>query len=123
MLSELERKRRLRCRRLHHVRKKLVGSAQRPRLCVRKSNNNIEVQLIDDEAGVTLGSIATYAKEFRNTDTSKKNKAAAKVLGTRIASIALAKNIREVIFDRGASKYHGILAELANAAREAGLQF
>lgn len=123
MLSELSRKRKLRHRRSLHVRKKLVGSAERPRLCVRKTNSNIQVQLIDDEAGVTLGSIATYAKEFRNTDNSKKNKASAKVLGERIAGIAKAKNIHEVIFDRGSSKYHGILAELANAAREAGLKF
>jgi large subunit ribosomal protein L18 len=123
MLSELVKKRKLRQRRSLHVRKKIMGSAQRPRLCVRKTNSNIQVQLIDDELGVTLGSIATYAKEFRNTENSKKNKSSAKKLGERIAEIAKEKNIREVIFDRGSSKYHGILAELANAAREGGLQF
>jgi large subunit ribosomal protein L18 len=105
------------------VRKHLNGTPQKPRLCVVKSNNHIQVQIIDDTNGVTLGSTATFAKEFRNTEFVKKNKISARKLGERIAEIAKEKNITEVIFDRGPFKYHGILAELADAARAGGLKF
>lgn len=105
------------------VRNKLRGTASRPRMSVVKSNAHIQVQLIDDEAGNTLGSTATFAKEFKKTEFNCKNKESAKKIGARIAEIAKEKNITEVIFDRGRHKYHGILAELANAAREAGLKF
>lgn len=105
------------------VRKHLQGTGQKPRLSVHKSNSHILAQLIDDDAGVTLGSIGTSAKEFRGTEFCKKNKASARVLGGKIAEIAKTKNIKEVIFDRGPFKYHGILAELADAARAGGLQF
>lgn len=115
--SELKRKRALR------VRKKIHGSSNKPRLCVVKTNQHIHVQLIDDDAGLTLGSISTFAKEFRNTEFSRKNKTSAKKLGERIAEIAKGQNIKEVVFDRGPFKFHGILAELAQAARDAGLQF
>jgi large subunit ribosomal protein L18 len=109
--------------RVMRVRKKLRGTAQRPRMSVVKSNQHLQVQLIDDETGTTLGSTATFAKEFKATEFNKKNKQSAKAMGARIAEIAKGKNISEVIFDRGSHKYHGILAELANAAREAGLKF
>jgi large subunit ribosomal protein L18 len=79
--------------------------------------------MIDDEAGLTLGSISTLSKELKGTEFNRKNKASAKVLGVKIAEIAKNKNIHEVVFDRGASKYHGVLAEFADAAREAGLKF
>lgn len=105
------------------VRKKLRGTAAKPRLSVVKSNQHIQVQLIDDESGKTLGATATFAKDFKSTEFNRKNKGSAKQLGTKIATIAKEKNISEVIFDRGRHKYHGILAELANAAREAGLKF
>jgi large subunit ribosomal protein L18 len=105
------------------VRRKLRGSSIRPRMCVIKSNNHIHVQLINDEEGITIGSTSTLSKEFRNTEFNKKNKISAAKLGVRIAEIANEKNVREVIFDRGSHKYHGLLAELANAARENGLQF
>ncbi len=105
------------------VRKKLRGSSLRPRMCVVKSNKHIEVQLIDDEAGLTLGSTSTLSKEFRNTEFKSKSKASAAKLGERIAEIANENNVKEVIFDRGPHKYHGVLAELANAARSGGLQF
>ncbi len=109
-------------RRTLRVRKKLKGTALRPRMCVVKSNKNISVQLIDNENHVTLAAISTQAKEFKNTEFSKKNKTTARELGKRIAELAAEKNIKEVIFDRGRAKYHGILAELADAAREAGLK-
>jgi len=105
------------------VRRKLRGSSIKPRLCVVKTNCHIHAQLIDDDEGVTIGSTSTLAKEFTNTEFNRKNKISAAKLGVRIAEIANEKNIREVIFDRGAHKYHGILAALADAARENGLQF
>lgn len=105
------------------VRKHINGTQSIPRLCVIKSNAHIHAQLIDDETGTTLGSAGTFAKEFRNTEFAKKNKNSAKKLGEKIAEIAKGKNIKEVVFDRGPFKYHGILAELANAARAGGLQF
>jgi large subunit ribosomal protein L18 len=113
----------LRKKRALRVRKKLCGTSIKPRLSVVKTNKHLQVQLIDDEAGVTLGAIATYAKGFRGTEFGQKNKASARKLGEHIAQIAKEKNIKEVVFDRGPFKYHGILAELANAAREGGLQF
>jgi large subunit ribosomal protein L18 len=92
-------------------------------MCVVKSNKHIEVQLIDDEAGRTLASVSTHSKELRTTEFSRKNKASARKLGEVIADQAKQQNISEVIFDRGPSKYHGVLAELADAARSSGLKF
>jgi len=109
-------------RRIMSVRKKLRGKSTRPRLCVMKSNHHIQVQLIDDETGRTLGSTSTFSKEFRKTEFNKKNKASARKLGERIAEIARGQNIKEAIFDRGRFKFHGILAELTDAARGAGLK-
>ena len=105
------------------VRKKLRGTAIKPRFSVIKTNCHIRAELFDDEAGKTLGSSSTLEKAFRNTEFGKKNKAAARKIGERIAGIALEKNIKEVIFDRGSHRYHGILAELADGARGAGLKF
>jgi large subunit ribosomal protein L18 len=110
-------------RRALRVRKRVRGTTEKPRLSVVKSNKHIQVQLIDDEKGITLGHLATFAKQFRETEFSCKNKNSARKLGELIAAIAKDKNIKEVVFDRGRFKYHGILAELANAARAAGLQF
>ena len=113
----------LRKKRAWRVRKRLHGTASRPRLSVDKTNKHLFVQLIDDDAHATLGATSTVAKEFRNTEFGRKGKVAARKLGEVIASIAKEKNIKEVIFDRGCFKYHGVLAELADAARAAGLQF
>lgn len=110
-------------RRSLRVRKHIHGTSSKPRLSVFKSNSHIQAQLIDDESGTTLGSIATFSKEFKETEFGKKNKASARKLGERIAEIAKSKNVKEVIFDRGPFKYHGVLAELAQAARAGGLQF
>jgi len=117
------RKQNVRQRRTMRVRKRLRGDAQKPRLCVVKTNMHLEAQLIDDEKHVTLGSISTIAKEFRGTEFGRKSKKAAKKIGERIAEIAKKYDIEEVIFDRGPSKYHGVLAELADAARAGGLKF
>lgn len=123
MRNSIEKNHRQRLRRSLRVRKKLHGSSIKPRLSVIKSNKHLQVQLIDDDAHLTLGAVSTFSKEFRGTDFEKKNKVTARKLGERIAQIAKEKNIKEVVFDRGPFKYHGILAELANAAREGGLQF
>lgn len=123
MRNIIIKKRKLRHQRALRVRKNMSGTAIKPRLCVVKTNNHIQAQLIDDSTSTTLGAIGTFSKEFRNTDFSRKNKASARKLGERIAEIAKEKNIKTVIFDRGPFKYHGILAELADAARAGGLQF
>lgn len=123
MINQTVRNYKLREKRALRVRKHLRGSSEKPRLSVVKSNLHIQVQIIDDETGKTLASTSTYSKEFRNTEFNKKNKASARKLGEQIAEIAKSKNIKEVVFDRGPFKYHGILAELANAARSNGLQF
>jgi large subunit ribosomal protein L18 len=105
------------------VRKHLRGTALKPRLSIVKSNRHIEAQLIDDELGVTLASTSTKQKEFRDTEFNRRNKDSARQLGQRIAENALELNIKEIIFDRGPHKYHGVLAEFADAARGAGLKF
>lgn len=104
------------------VRNKLRGSAEKPRLCVVKTNMHIQVQMIDDEKGATMASISTNSKELQGTPYTKKNKASAKVLGEKIAEKAKALGVEQLIFDRGPHKYHGILAEVATGLREKGLQ-
>jgi large subunit ribosomal protein L18 len=123
MKNELIRIRIKRKKRAMRVRKKLRGTSLKPRLSVHKSNNHIQAQLIDDENSTTIGGISTYSKEFLNTEFSKKNKKSAQKLGERIAEIATAKGIKDIVFDRGPFKYEGILATLADAARQGGLNF
>jgi len=101
------------------VRSKVSGTAERPRLCVFRSLNNIQAQLIDDVNGVTLASASTYGKETENGG----NKAAAREVGKRLAEAAKAKGIETVVFDRGGYLYHGRVLELAEGAREGGLKF
>lgn len=122
-MINLEKKNKVRTKRALRVRQHFHGTASKPRLCVIKTNSHIHAQLIDDDSGTTLGATATFAKEFRNTEFNRKNKVSARKLGEHIAEIAKGKNIKEVIFDRGPFKYHGILAELADGARAGGLQF
>jgi large subunit ribosomal protein L18 len=105
------------------VRKKLRGDQLKPRLCVVKSSRHLYVQIIDDESGITMASTSTLSKDFRHTENNKKNKTSARQLGLKIAEVALEKNVRSVVFDRGRFKYHGILASVADGAREGGLQF
>ncbi len=123
MISQTGKNQKLRQKRALRVRKHLRGSSTKPRLCVVKSNCHIQAQLIDDESGVTLCGISTCDKDFRNTEFNRKNKASARKLGEHIAEAAKSKNIKECVFDRGPFKYHGILAELADAARAGGLDF
>ena len=109
-----------RARRHARVRRKISGTAERPRLCVYRSNTNLYVQIIDDVAGNTLVSASTLDKEVK---TKYANKEAAKEVGALIAKRALEKNIKDVVFDRGGYIYHGVVKELAEAARNSGLNF
>lgn len=105
------------------IRRRLRGTAIKPRMSVFKSNKHLFVQLIDDENGHTLLSASTMMKELDKPELKKKSKETARYIGGLVADQAKGKNIQTVIFDRGHNKYHGLLAEVANAAREAGLQF
>ena len=107
-------------RRHLRVRRKISGTAECPRLCVYRSNKNLFVQIVDDTAANTLVSASTLDKEIK---TKHANKEAAKEVGALIAKRALEKNIKTVVFDRGGYVYHGVVKELAEAAREAGLNF
>jgi large subunit ribosomal protein L18 len=122
-MNNILKRNKLRQKRTLRVRRHLRGNATKPRMCVVKSNLHIEVQLIDDEKGYTLASVNTRMKEFKSTEFVKKNKATAAKLGEIIAAKAKEKQISTVIFDRGPFKYHGVLAALADAAREHGLKF
>lgn len=102
------------------VRKKVFGTVERPRLSVFKSEKNIYAQVIDDVNGVTLVAASSLDKDF---SAKGGNKEGAKLVGELIAKKAVAKGINEVVFDRGGYIYHGRVKELAEAAREAGLQF
>ena len=119
MISKIDRKME-RERRHARVRRKISGTAERPRLCVYRSNTNLYVQIIDDIAGNTLVSASTLDKEVK---TKYANKEAAKEVGALIAKRALEKNIKDVVFDRGGYIYHGVVKELAEAARSGGLNF
>jgi len=110
-------------RRKLHVRGKFRGSEQRPRLCVFRSHKHIACQVIDDTAKKTLVSASTRDKDLRESISYGGNKDAAAAVGKAIADRALAAGIQAVCFDRGHYKYHGRLAALADAAREAGLKF
>lgn len=123
MESRLKNNRIQRARRALRVRSQTRGTAQRPRMSVMKSNKHITIQVIDDEAGVTLLSASTLTADMRAQQLGRKSKEAARVLGKQIAEAAKKNNVNAVVFDRGSRKYHGLLAELANSAREAGLQF
>ena len=107
-------------RRHKRVRTKISGTAERPRLCVFRSNSNLYVQIIDDDKATTLAQASTLDKEVK---TKHANSEAAKEVGALIAKRALEKNIKTVVFDRGGYIYHGVIKELADAAREAGLEF
>ena len=110
--------------RIHlRMRKRVVGTAERPRLCVHRSSRHIRAQVVDDVAGHTLASASSLDKEVRAAIRGGGNIAASKVVGKVIADRAKAKGIEQVVFDRGGYQYHGRVQALAEAAREAGLKF
>lgn len=110
-------------KRHNRVRKNLSGTQDRPRLNVFRSLNHIYAQIINDETGTTLVSASSMDKEVAEMLNYGGNVKAAEVVGKMVASRALAKGISKVVFDRGGYLYHGRIAALAAAAREAGLEF
>jgi large subunit ribosomal protein L18 len=120
--SQVSSKRRVaRARRHTRLRKKVIGSAERPRLAVHRSSRHIVVQLIDDVAGRTLAAASTLEADVRALDGDKKARAAK--VGELMAARAKDAGITAVVFDRGGYDYHGRIAALADAAREGGLEF
>lgn len=110
-------------RRKFHVRDRVRGDSQRPRLSVFRSHRHVACQLIDDAAGRTLVSVSSRDKEIRDSIRYGGNRDAAQAIGKVLAERALAAGIRQVRFDRGCYKYHGRVAALADGAREGGLEF
>ena len=119
--QRLKLKRRL--RRRNHVRRRVVGSAERPRLSVFRSSKHIYAQLIDDLSGVTLAAASSVAPDVRSGVKYGGNVKAAQVVGKKLAEAAKQKGIAKAAFDRGHYRYHGRVKALADAAREGGLQF
>lgn len=115
------RRRVARERRHFRLRKKISGTAQRPRLSVKRSSRHIYVQLIDDLAGNTLAAASTMEPDVRALEGDKKAKSAK--VGELLAARAKSVGVSSVVFDRGGNDYHGRIAALADAAREAGLEF
>ena len=119
MITKVDRKAE-RTRRHARVRTKVSGTTECPRLAVTKSNKNIIAQIIDDTKGETLVYVSTLDSKIK---TKQANVEAAKEVGALVAKKALEKNIKDVVFDRGGHIYHGVVKALAEAAREAGLNF
>jgi large subunit ribosomal protein L18 len=111
----------IRFKRKKRISSKVEGTAERPRMSVFRSNQNLFVQLVDDLKGHTLVSASTVEEELKGK--TKKTMDGAKTLGGLIAKRALAKNISKVVFDRSGYLYHGRIKALADAAREGGLKF
>ena len=116
--------RKLARQRVHQrIRKKVAGTAERPRLAVHFSGKHVYAQVIDDDAGCTLAAASTTESSLLGTDKSAANRATAATIGKAIAERSLAKKIDNVVFDRGGFLYHGKVKVLADAARESGLKF
>ena len=121
MSSSAQKQREARIRRHHRVRKKVRGTAARPRLAVFRSNKHITAQVIDDVAGRTVAAASTTEADLRSGRTGDAE--AAKKVGALVAERAKAAGVTQVVFDRGGFLYHGRVAAVADAAREAGLEF
>ena len=113
----------IRVKKHNRIRNRFNGTAERPRLAVFRSNNHMYAQIIDDVEGKTLVAASTMEKEIKAELDKTNNVEAAAYVGTVIAKRALEKGIKEVVFDRGGFIYQGKIAALADAAREAGLEF
>jgi large subunit ribosomal protein L18 len=121
MSSAAQHKRELRIRRHRRVRKKVAGTAARPRLAVFRSNKHFVMQVIDDEAGRTLAAASTHEGALKGGSTG--NVEAAAKVGQLLAERAKAAGVEKVVFDRGGFMFHGRVAAAAQAARDAGLEF
>jgi large subunit ribosomal protein L18 len=122
MSTSTKHKQVARARRHYRVRKKVAGTAERPRLAVFRSNKHIVAQVIDDRAGRTMAAASTVEADVRQVGGTG-NKTAAATVGRLVAERAKAAGVSRVIFDRGGFLYHGRVAAVAEAAREAGLEF
>lgn len=122
MISKIDRNAIRKARHLR-VRKRVQGTPERPRLNVYRSSRHIYTQIIDDVTGTTLVSASTLSPELADIRDNGDNVEAAKRVGALVAQKAIEQNIRKVVFDRGGYLYHGRIAALAEAAREAGLEF
>ncbi len=105
------------------VRKNILGTVGKPRLCVSRSNKHIYAQLVDDARGNTVAAVSTLSSLYREKAAVKGKKEAAKVVGGLIAELAKAKGIERVVFDRNRYRYHGRVKAVADGAREGGLKF
>ena len=123
MMKNLQKKQANLARRHRRVRGKISGTAERPRLCVTRSNNNNYLQFVDDVAHVTLLGVSTLGPDFKATGKSGANVEGAIALGEIAGKKALEQGITTIVFDRGGHLYHGRVKALADAAREAGLKF
>ncbi len=122
MITRLDRKE-IRMKKHKRVRKNMFGTAERPRLAVFRSLNHMYAQVINDELGVTLAAASSLDPEFKAADIAGGNIEGAAKVGELVAKRALEKGISDVVFDRGGNLYHGRIAAVAEAAREAGLNF
>lgn len=118
-----ESRTKVRLKKHKRIRNRFSGTAERPRLAVFRSNNHMYAQIIDDSVGNTLVAASTLQKDVKAELEKTNNVDAAAYLGTVIAKRAIEKGIKEVVFDRGGFIYQGKIAALADAAREAGLEF
>ncbi|OGL47739.1 MAG: 50S ribosomal protein L18 [Candidatus Schekmanbacteria bacterium RBG_13_48_7] len=123
MTSSVEKRLKGKDKRHRSIRRKIRGSAERPRLSIYKSLKNIYIQLIDDERGCTLSSASTLSPEFKAVLKTGANKTAAKKIGEIIAEKALAKEINKIVFDRSGYLYHGCIKIIADTLREKGIIF
>ncbi|MGD0231730.1 MAG: 50S ribosomal protein L18 [Syntrophorhabdales bacterium] len=112
-----------RLKRKKRIRKKIAGTAERPRLCVYKSLKNIYAQLVDDATGRVITGISTLTADLKGEITYGGNAGSAKKVGEAVAKKALSIGIKEILFDRNGFKYHGRIKALADGAREGGLIF
>jgi large subunit ribosomal protein L18 len=122
MKPEVNR-RKARLRRRKHIRRRVYGTPERPRLNVFRSLEHIYVQLIDDTVGNTLAAASTIDQEIREQMSGLSKTEQARIVGKTVAERAVAKGVKTIVFDRGGYKYHGRVKALAEAAREAGLDF
>ena len=122
-MGEFERSKLRRLKRKMRTRSKIFGSPERPRLSVIRTNKHIYAQIIDDQNGVTLAAASTLAPDIRDKARGGNNTETAKLVGEAIGKRALEKDIKKVVFDRGGYLYHGKVKAMAEAAREAGLEF
>lgn len=122
MITKIDRKE-VRAKKRKRVRKKVYGTAERPRLSVFRSLNHIYAQVINDDLGVTIAAASSLDPEFKATELNGGNVEGAKKVGELIGKRALEKGVAKVVFDRGGNIYHGRIAAVAEGAREAGLNF